>query len=104
MSGNLVKSLYRNICKNVPKENRLIYRDYLKSEINKLNRTLNDSKDSKDSMIKLSEVNQTIRFYLSMKYHIERENSLLQSYNINVIRDSKSEIERVANRVGLSLT
>ena len=37
-----------------------------------------------------------------MKYHINKENELLESYNINIIRDNKESVDNIAKRVGLS--
>jgi hypothetical protein len=60
----------------------------------------------KNDLIKQAKIKEWeifIGYYLKMKFHINNENKLLESYNINVVRDSKRDIESVARRVGLEI-
>jgi hypothetical protein len=93
---NSLKLFYREICKEVRLVNIRKYRDYLDGEINKYNRRDYD-------LNKLIELNTFIEEYTMMLKHVRAENELLESYNINVRRDSMKKIEGVANYVGLKI-
>ncbi len=41
---------------------------------------------------------------MEMRKHINAENMLLESYNINVVRNHKKDVENVAKRCGLRIT
>jgi hypothetical protein len=100
MSKNSIKLVYRYLCKNINVlENRLYFRETLTTEIENLN-SLNDSTNQQS---KLAEYEKFQQDYLKMKFHIDNENRLLESYNINVVRDSKREIVSVARKVGLEI-
>jgi hypothetical protein len=89
-----IKLFYRYICKNIRDPNRLLFRNFIYEEFN-----INNEKDDE----KISKWNNLFKNYLKMKYHIDEENKLLASYNINVVRDNKSEIKNVARRVGFDV-
>lgn len=101
MSKNTFKLFYRNLCKELQLKNLNIYRDFIRDEIDRINKTnltklkLEEEKEYYESLM---------TSYIKMKKHIKAENDLLESYNINVKRDSRKEIENVAKRVGLRLT
>ena len=87
MSNNFANIiLYRHLCKNTKyANNRSMFRNWIQS--NSLN----------ENRIKY------IEYYLKMKFHINKENELLESYNINIVRDNKRDIESVARKVGLQI-
>lgn len=88
MSKFSINLLYRYICKNIAESsNRIIFKEVF---IN-------------GSFADLKKQERFVLYYLQMKKHIDKENELLQSYNINVIRDSRKEIEAVAKKVGLEI-
>ncbi len=98
MSKNSVKLLYRYLCKNIKvQENRYLFKESIKFEMEKLSNSASNSNN------KIKEREEFIQNYLKMKFHIDNENSLLESYNINVVRDSKREIISVARKVGLEI-
>jgi hypothetical protein len=98
MSKNSVKLLYRYMCKNINvQENRYLFKESIKIEMEKLSNSASNSNN------KIKEWEEFIQNYLKMKFHIDNENSLLESYNINVVRDSKREIISVARKVGLEI-
>ena len=101
MSKNTFKLFYRNLCKDLQLKNLNIYRDFIRDENERINKTNLDK-------IKIEQEKEYyenfMKSYMKMKKHIKAENDLLESYNINVKRDSKKEIENVAKRVGLRLT
>lgn len=84
---NSIKLFYRYICKNISLEsNRQLFRkELLSNEYNK------------------DKINSFFSNYLIMKHHINSENELLNSYNINVTRDNMKEIRSVARRCGLEI-
>jgi hypothetical protein len=80
--------LYRYFCKNIDVTfNRTMFKEALR-------RGIGHDEGKREKFIQL---------YLQMKKHIDKENELLESYNINIIRDSRREIEAVAKRVGLEI-
>jgi len=105
MSTNLRHSLlivFRYMCKNFQHKNNLLtFKNLLKSEF----QNFENKKFSNDleKIIKISEWNELLRNMNKMDFHIDKENELLASYNINIVRDQKSQIEDIANRVGLKL-
>lgn len=100
MSYNSIRLLYRCIYKDV-RINPKLYRDTIQTEIHKYDNINSDMLSEKVN--KLSEWERFIDNYIKMKKHIVQENQLLESYNINVPRDSKRTIEAVAKRVGFEL-
>lgn len=112
MSLNNIKLLYRSILKDVGNPvNRKLFSDFIRAEIkqagrNSINNTLRDDgskQNNNNHNIIIEKWDYLIESYLKMKYHIKKENELLSSYNINIVRDSKKEIEGVAKRVGLQI-
>ncbi len=105
MSKNSIKLVYRYLCKNIRVlENRLFFRESITSEIQKFSSQMRmESKKSQDVESKLAEIEKFHYDFLKMKFHIDNENKLLESYNINVVRDSKREIASVARKVGLEI-
>jgi predicted nucleic acid-binding protein len=101
MSKNTFKTFYRVLCKNLENKNLRLYKDYIQDEIERINKT--NLKKNEIEEEKLYYENLMLSF-IKMKKHIKAENDLLESYNINVKRDTKKEIENVAKRVGLRLT
>lgn len=101
MSKNIFKLFYRNLCKDLQLKNINIYKDFIRDEIDRINKT-------NLSPIKIKTEKEYYEnfmiSYLKMKKHINAENDLLESYNINVKRDTRKEIENVAKRCGLRLT
>lgn len=98
MSKNSIKLVYRYLCKNINVlENRLFFRESITTEIQKMQGHPSMSES------KLAEYEKFHLDYLKMKFHIDSENKLLESYNINVVRDSKREIVSVARKVGLEI-
>lgn len=95
MSLNLVKLYYRSICKENNEHNRKVFRNVIKDEINKFQNNMTSQN--------LEYWNKFITNYLKMQYHVNKENALLDSYNINIPRDSKKEIESIARKVGLQI-
>jgi len=96
MSKNSVMLLYRYINKHIAPSSKVLFREEIIKHIKYF------EKNEKDKL-KYKEWDIFIKNYLKMKYHINKENKLLQSYNINIVRDSKKEIESVAWRVGLEI-
>jgi hypothetical protein len=104
MSKNSIKVFYRNICKDVSLENRNLYRSFINDQICKFKNEFKDTDINSAKYIeRINLFDNLIENHIRMKYHIERENTLLKSYNINVARDTKKEIENVAKRVGLKI-
>jgi len=101
MSKITLKVFYRNLCKDLNNKNLTIYRDFINDEIDRINKT-NLSKNKIEDEKKYYE--NFMISYIKMKNHIKAENDLLESYNINVKRDTKREIENVAKKVGLRIT
>lgn len=101
MSKNTFKLFYRNLCKDLQLKNLNIFRDFIRDEIDRINKT-NLSRDKIEEEKKYYE--NFMISYMKMKKHIKAENDLLESYNINVKRDTKKEIENVAKKVGLRIT
>ena len=100
MSKNSVKLFYRYLCKNINlQDNRNLFKESIINEMEKLSNSASNS----NNKIKITEWEEFIQNYLKMKFHIDNENSLLESYNINVVRDSKREIISVARKVGLEI-
>jgi hypothetical protein len=94
--------LYRYICKNFTHANNTqIFKNYIREEIHSFNSK--SFTNEVERMIKISEWNELIKNYNKMNYHIDKENELLASYNINVVRDNKTQIEDIAHRVGLQV-
>ena len=88
MSKISIKILYRYMCQNIKESsNRSIFKEVF-------------IKGTGQDIIKQEKF---IFYFLQMKKHIDKENELLQSYNINVVRDSRKEIEAVAKKVGLEI-
>jgi hypothetical protein len=88
MSKTSIIIAYRYLCKNIEETgNRILFKEALKRGIG------NDNFKQE----------KFIKNFLQMKKHIDKENELLKSYNINIIRDSRREIEAVAKKVGLEL-
>ena len=87
MSKTSIKLLYRYLCKNIEESNRNLFREALQKGLD----------------VNLNKQEAFIQYYLQMKKHIDQENKLLQSYNINIVRDSRREIESVARKVGLQI-
>ena len=100
MSKNFVQLFYRNLCKDISPVNRKLYKDYVKEEILKF-KSNNYTADEKLTLIKNTD--NLIKTYLKMKHHISKETQLLTSYNINIPRDGKRDIENVAHRCGLQI-
>lgn len=101
MSKNTLKIFYRNLCKDLNNKNLTIYRDFIRDEIDRINKTgLNKNKIQEESQY----YEKFMISFMKMKNHIKAENDLLESYNINVKRDTKREIENVAKKVGLRIT
>jgi len=99
MSQNSIKLLYRYLCKNIElQSNRNLFKNYLRNEIENFKNLQNKNKSKKEEQI-----NNYIKNYIQMRRHIDAENALLESYNINIVRDSKREIESVARKVGLEI-
>ncbi len=85
---------YRYICKNFQNSDN---RKYFKNIIKEFNTKNTPNKTNKI-------IWSNLLFNLNkMNYHIDKENSLLADFNINIIRDRTNQIEQVANRVGLSI-
>ncbi len=82
-------------------KNLNIYRDFIRDEIDRINKTnlgkykIQEEKEYYENFM---------QSYMKMKKHIKEENDLLESYQINVKRDTRKEIENVAKRCGLRLT
>lgn len=100
MSTKTLKLFYRNLCKDLKLNNLFIYRDFIHDEIKRIN-DVNMSINTKNKEKEYYE--NFMSSYIKMKNHIKAENELLESYNINIKRDSKKEIENVAKRVGLRI-
>ena len=101
---NQIKILYRRLIKQNMNKTSLCFRNLVndKESISyfdlKENLITNKTATNKeDNMIEF------IEEYLTMRKFIKIENDLLISYNINVIRDNKTQIERTANYCGLSV-
>ncbi len=92
---NSLKTLYRLLCKDVKVKNINMYRTFFKEEIEK-NKNINDIKLIEDQIILVEE-------YILMLKHVRKENELLESYNINVRRDTTKKLESVAEYVGLRI-
>jgi len=101
MSKSTLKLFYRSLCKEGQLKNLNMYRDYIRDEIDRINKS-NLSPNKIEEQKAYYEGLMTS--HMKMKKHIKAENDLLESYNINVKRDSKKEIENVAKRVGLRIT
>lgn len=99
---NSLKILFRYVCKNFNnKNNTLTFKNLLRSEIENF-----ESKkftNEMEKIYKISEWNELLKNINKMDQHIDRENELLASYNINIVRDQKSQLEDIANRVGLKI-
>lgn len=101
MSKNTFRLFYRNLCKDLQLKNMNIYRDYIRDEIERINKTnMNENKIQEEKIY----YENIMISYMKMKKHIKAENELLESYNINVKRDSKKEVENVAKKCGLRIT
>ena len=98
MSKNSIMLLYRYINKEILPNNRNLFRTAIIEKIQNFNNLNSLGRENK-----IKEWDQFIKNYIQMKYHINRENKILESYNINVVRDSKKEIENVARKVGLEI-
>ncbi len=98
MSKNSIMLLYRYINKEILPNNRNLFRTAIIEQIQNFNNLNSLGRENK-----IKEWDQFIKNYIQMKYHINRENKILKSYNINVVRDSKKEIENVARKVGLEI-
>ena len=98
MSKNSIMLLYRYINKEILPNNRNLFRTAIIEQIQNFNNLNSLGRENK-----IKEWDQFIKNYIQMKYHINRENKILESYNINVVRDSKKEIENVARKVGLEI-
>jgi hypothetical protein len=105
MSANLknnFKLSFRQVCKHFPeKQNIQTYKNFLREEIQKFENK--KFTNELEKMIKISEWNELFINLNKMDYHVDKENELLASYNINVVRDSKSQIADIASRVGLKI-
>jgi hypothetical protein len=92
---NSLKTLYRMILKDVGLKNVGMYRSFFDEEIQRYSNT-GDIKQIED-------VNVLVEEYILMLRHVKNENELLESYNINVRRDTKKKLESVAEYVGLRI-
>ena len=101
MSKNTLKLFYRNICKDLKLKNLFLYQDFIQDEILRINNTNLDMEKNTKEIIYYENLMVS---YINMKNHIKAENDLLQSYNINVKRDTRKDIESVARRVGLKIS
>lgn len=102
MSLNSVKILYRYIRKNIEiPTNREVFYEHIKIQIDKFQSANFKNENEKNKKIK--EWDTFIVNYLKMKNHIDNENKLLESYNINILRDGKKDVEMVARKVGLEI-
>jgi hypothetical protein len=102
MSQNNIKLLYRYVFKNISvPNNRILFFDSIKERIDDFK--INEFNNEEEKQNKISEWNNFINNFLKMKFHIDNENRLLESHNINIVRDSKKDIESVARKVGLEI-
>jgi len=101
MSKNTLKLFYRNLCKELELKNLSIYREYIQDEIFRINKS---NLEKKKFEYEKQYYEDFMTSYLKMKQHIKLENELLESWNINIKRDTKKEVENVAKRVGLRIT
>ncbi len=83
------------ILKDVGLKNVGMYRSFFDEEIQRYSNT-GDIKQIED-------VNVLVEEYILMLRHVKNENELLESYNINVRRDTKKKLESVAEYVGLRI-
>jgi hypothetical protein len=92
---NSLKTLYRMILRDVGLKNVGKYRSFFDEEIQRYS-NISDIKQIED-------VNVLVEEYILMLRHVKNENELLESYNINVRRDTKKKLENVAEYVGLRI-
>jgi hypothetical protein len=96
------KLAFRHICKNFTEKNNIqTFKNLLRKEIENFENK--KFTNELEKMIKIAEWNELFINLNKMDYHVDRENELLASYNINVVRDNKSQIAHIANRVGLKV-
>lgn len=101
MSKVWVQKLYRNILKDVKLGNHHKYRAIIEEEKNKL---VNNVKgDVNVYQLKLVEQDRFMKYYINSLKHVKNENFLLESYNINVQRDTLKKVESTASYVGLTV-
>ncbi len=91
---------------------KILYRKLIKSNKGNLDKTFKEICHDTDSINKFNNANKQINYnisnllseYETMKSYIKEENVLLESYNINIIRDNKDKLRKTASYVGLRMT
>jgi len=94
---NAHQLLYRRLLKQAP-YNRDTIRKMISTKYTLTNKQFGNSTEVNET-----KVNQLSENYLLMRDLIKQENELLVSYNLNIDRDNKKQIERTANYVGLKI-
>jgi hypothetical protein len=92
--ANNLKLLYRKVYKHAKAPNRALFKSFFRNDIKNFNTKEYSPED----------LNTMLLNYIQMRKFIEDENKLLESYNINVVREPSRDVENVAKKVGLKLS